>query len=191
MTMKTTAATAPGPALNAVRLVGIAGRVGQMRHEAQFRYDRRYKAALKAKLITDLYCFTLWAAQNGKPILKQPHPQGWKDFYIIHAVVHEIGQRWWEHLWDEKHADRPGGAWQGQDFDLMRVWREKMRGLLRDCRQDAVFDMDYEGFITTMTDAGANPKEAEQAADWLADVMWEDEGDTPSCAVVEAEATDT
>ena len=178
---RTTIQTPPNPVQDAASLVGLAARVGDARHTAEYQYDPKYRAALKATIMRDLWCSVLWAATNGEQVLEQPHRHGWKDFYVIQAAIGNAGNGYWQMLWDEKHPDRPGEAWTGEDYDLLPAWCDKMRTLIRECRQGDILDMEYDEYLAKLIDAGATTEEAEKSADWWLSVVEEEEGDTPSC----------
>lgn len=177
----TTARPRSTPGQSPADLLAIAGRVGAMRHASEFRHNSAYRATLREITTRNLWSSVLWAAKNGKRILSQPHPQGWQDFYIIAGALGNIGNGCWEMLWGERHPDRPGEAWTGEDHDLLPAWRDKMRAIIRECRQEDILDMTHSDYITKLIDAGATAEEAERLAGWWIAVADDTEGDTPIC----------
>ena len=99
-------------------------------------------------------------------------------FCFLHCAIALVSYRVWEDLWNEKHPDRFGQAWDGEDFVLMSIWREKVRTIIKECRHDAVFVMTAEQYITKLIDAGASEEAAQGLAAWLSEVKYD--GDAPS-----------
>lgn len=99
-------------------------------------------------------------------------------FYPLHCAIARVSYRMWEDLWNVKHPDRFGEAWEGEDVALMSIWREKVRTIIKECRQDAVFVMTAEQYITKLINAGTGEEIAQELAAWLSVVKYE--GDTPS-----------
>ena len=98
-------------------------------------------------------------------------------FCPLHCAIARVSYRMWEDLWNMKHPDRFGEAWEGEDFVLMSIWRAKVRTIIKECRQDAVFVMTAEQYITKLIDAGAGEEAAQELGAWLSAVKYE--GDTP------------
>jgi len=99
-------------------------------------------------------------------------------FFLLQCALAQVSFRVWEELWNEKHTELLGKAWEGEDFELMAVWRERVRSIIKECRQDAVFVMTSEHYITQLIDAGASEEAAQELAAWLSVVKYE--GDAPS-----------
>jgi hypothetical protein len=99
-------------------------------------------------------------------------------FCALHCAIALMSYGMWESLWDLKHPDRFGEACKGEDADLMSIWREKVRTIIKECHQDAVFVMTAEQYITQLIDAGASTEAAEELGSWLSVVKYE--GDAPS-----------
>lgn len=99
-------------------------------------------------------------------------------FYSLHCAIALVSYRIWEDLWNVKHPDRFGEAWEGEDVVLMSIWREKVRSLIKECHQDAVFVMTDEQYVTKLIDAGDSEEAAQELASWLSMVKYE--GDAPS-----------
>ena len=99
-------------------------------------------------------------------------------FYPLHWAIARVSYRMWEDLWNVEHPDRFGEAWEGEDFVLMSIWREKVRTIIKECRQDAVFVMTAEQYAAKLIRAGAGEEAAEELTAWLSEVKYE--GDTPS-----------
>jgi hypothetical protein len=99
-------------------------------------------------------------------------------FYRLQCAIAVVSYHMWEDLWNEKHPDKFGEAWNGQDFALMSIWREKVRTMIQECRQGAVLAMTAEEYVAMVIESGASEEAAEQLAEWLSEVEYE--GTTPS-----------
>jgi hypothetical protein len=77
----------------------------------------------------------------------------------------------WENLWNDAHPDRFGQAWEGEDFQLMSVWREKARTMIKECHQEWILAVgDADEYIGKLLEAGSSKEAAEELADWLGHV---------------------
>jgi len=96
-------------------------------------------------------------------------------FLWLHCCIAQVSYLTWEELWNEKHPDRYGKAWEDQDFDLMDVWREKVCGVLKRCGQDAVlaFAFTAEEYATQLISAGASDQVVDGLIDWMSKVRSE------------------
>jgi len=160
-------------------LLKIAVRTGLLACQADPSH-RFHEEVRKEAIISGFFAFVRWAAKEGKPILKQPHPRGWRDFLIIQIAIRMGIDELWEDLWNEKHPDRFGQAWEGEDFDLMKAWREKAINMITDCRQEAVLDMARDTYVTRLMEAGASEEHAQHLAEGLSEVILDrDGGDEP------------
>ena len=156
-------------------LFEISVKTGQLACQADPDYNLHQEARKKA-IISGFFAFIRWAAKEGKPILKQPHPDGWKDFLIIQIAIRMGIDELWEDLWNEKHPDRCGQAWNGEDFDLMVIWRNKALEVIRDCRQEAVLEMTADCYTARLMEAGAGEEHARHLADGLSEVIFDSDG---------------
>jgi hypothetical protein len=95
-------------------------------------------------------------------------------FFLLQCATGVVSFRLWEDLWNEKHPDRVGEAWDGEDFALMSVWREKVRAMIKQCDQNPVFDMTMEQYTAKLIDAGASEEEVAGLAVWMSEVMYEE-----------------
>ena len=116
-----------------------------------------------------LYELVIDAAQNGS--VKND-----ESFFMVQWAIETYSDRLWEKLWNEKHPDRYGKAFDkdSEDFDLMEVWRTKVRAMLKDCHQDAVLDMTYDEYVAKLTrgkDNKTDNKEVKEAVESLANWM--------------------
>jgi hypothetical protein len=100
------------------------------------------------------------------------------DFVSLHRNLALASYHVWENLWNEKHPDRLGSALEGQDFELMVVWRGRVRAMLSKCGQSNLFSFTTEQYAAELTAAGANKEEVEWLANWMSEVLYE--GTTPS-----------
>jgi hypothetical protein len=104
-----------------------------------------------------------------------PEEQG--GWFVLQISMMEVSYDMWEQLWNDAHPDRFEGVWDGVDFELMSVWRERVRTMIRECRQEAILAITVEEYFAQVTAVGPNEEVAEMLADW----MWKiHEGDTPS-----------
>jgi hypothetical protein len=119
--------------------------------------------------------FTVVGAKNGISFSPQiPEEQdGWFELQIS---MQEISYEMWEQLWNDAHPDR-FGEWDREDFTLMSVWREKVRTIIKECRQEAILGMTAEEYFNHLTAAGASGEDAQELADWILEIH---AGDTPS-----------
>jgi hypothetical protein len=100
---------------------------------------------------------------------------GWREtdegLLLLLSAIAQVSYLCWEDLWSEAHPDRLGQAWSGEDFDLMSVWRERVRTIIRDCRQEWLFTVsDPDQYMGKLAEAGADGKQAEELADWLSNL---------------------
>lgn len=100
-------------------------------------------------------------------------------FLFLQCAIAQVSYLMWEELWSEKHPDHYGKAWEDQDFELMAVWREKVRGLLEKCGQDAVLVLTAEEYAAQLIGAGASDQVVDALIDWMSEVRCE--GTTGPC----------
>jgi hypothetical protein len=91
----------------------------------------------------------------------------------LQCAAHIESCRLWEELWDAEHPGRLGEACVGEDFALVAVWCEKVRAMITQCGQDAVFAMPPEQYTAKLIDSGAGEEEAAELAAWMSEVMHE------------------
>jgi hypothetical protein len=92
-------------------------------------------------------------------------------FLLLQFAIERVSELCWEYLWNETHPNRFGQAWDGEDFELMSVWREKVRALINECHQEWLLLLnDAEEYAGKLIDAGASTECAEELADWLSEV---------------------
>jgi len=103
-------------------------------------------------------------------------------FYPLQLAIARVSYRMWEDLWNEKHPDRSGKAWEGEDVSLMWVWREKVLVTINECHQGAVLVMSAEEYAAELVATGADEEAAADLSEWLLEVMYEET--TPSTEVV-------
>jgi len=99
------------------------------------------------------------------------------SWFLLQISMMEVSHTMWERLWDEARPDRYGEAWDGVDFELMSVWRQKVRTMIRECHQGAILAMAVEEYILQLSTVGRSKKDAEALADWIWEVQ---AGTTPS-----------
>jgi hypothetical protein len=98
-------------------------------------------------------------------------------WFELQISMREISYEMWEQLWSVAHPDRHGELWEGKDFGLMSVWRQKVRPMIKECRQEAILEMTVEEYFNHLIAAGADEACAQDFADWILKIH---EGDTPS-----------
>jgi hypothetical protein len=95
-------------------------------------------------------------------------------FFLLQFFMQIVSYRLWEDLWNDKHPDRFGQAQVGEDGALMAGWRERVRAMINECGQEAVFAMTAEEYVAELIDAGADQDAAENLKDWMSIVMYEE-----------------
>jgi hypothetical protein len=90
---------------------------------------------------------------------------------LLQCVMERVSYLDWETLWNNAHPDRVGEAWEGEDFQLMSVWRKKVHTMIKECHQEWMLAVnDADEYIGKLLDAGASKEEATALADWLGEV---------------------
>jgi hypothetical protein len=90
---------------------------------------------------------------------------------LLHFAMQRVSNVEWENLWNGAHPDRFGQAWEGEDVQLMSVWREKIRTMIKECHQEWILAVgDADEYIGKLLEAGSSKEVAEELADWLGDV---------------------
>jgi hypothetical protein len=102
---------------------------------------------------------------------------GQDGWLLLQISMEQVSYAIWEQLWNEAHPDRFGEAWEGEDFDLMSVWRQKVRAMIKECDQEAILDMTVEEYYDQITATGEIEEVAEALAGWISVIH---EEDTPS-----------
>lgn len=146
----------------------IAGRVNRFIHSPA--------PDLKEQELTALAEAHVYLAKIGD----DPFVDSSCGFFLLQSALAQESYRLWEGLWNDNHPDRFGQPWEGEDFALMSVWREKVRGVIKECRQEAVLAMTGEEYVAKLIAAGADEHAAEDLSDWLSEVTYESEGTTGS-----------
>ena len=89
-------------------------------------------------------------------------------FLLLQFAIARVSDLYWEDLWNEAHPHRFGHAWDGEDIELMSIWRENVRTLIKECHQEWLFLVsNAEEYMARLVDAGASKEDAEELADWL------------------------
>jgi hypothetical protein len=173
----------------AYELLKIAAKAGQIAYRASHEPEAYRMAGRLNRLVQfqisdlgeeEIATFAqahVYLASIGDPLVGGP-----SAFYSLQAAIAQVSYRIWEDLWNDKHPDSFEKAWNGQDFGLMLLWREKVRAMIEECHLYAVFAMAAEEYVAKLIGAGASEEAAEELAEWLADVKYE--GTTRSTQVV-------
>ena len=96
---------------------------------------------------------------------------------LLQISMEQVSYALWEQLWNDAHPDRFGEAWDGQDVDLMSIWREKVRTMITECQQAAILAMTLEEYFARLTAAGDSAEVTEGLAEWISMIRV---GATPS-----------
>lgn len=108
------------------------------------------------------------------------HPS---HFLALQLAIGTVSFCLWERLWDNRHPGRIGEAWDGEDFGLMEVWREQVRSMIKECGQGAALAMTAAQYVNKLVEAGATSEAAEELAEWMSEVTYEDEGEASRATV--------
>jgi hypothetical protein len=89
-------------------------------------------------------------------------------FRLLQFAIARVSDLCWEELWNDTHPDRFGQAWEGEDFELMSIWREKVGIIIEECHQEWLFLVsDADEYIAKLVEAGVAQEVAEELAAWL------------------------
>jgi hypothetical protein len=89
-------------------------------------------------------------------------------FLLLQFAIVRVSELCWEDLWNDTHPHRFGHAWDGEDCELMSIWRENVCTLIKECHQEKLLlASDAYEYIARLIDAGASQEDAEELADWL------------------------
>jgi tRNA-binding EMAP/Myf-like protein len=95
------------------------------------------------------------------------------DFVAISAALYFRAWDLWERLWVGKHPDRADESQTGEDFDLMPVWRAKVRDLFAKHHMAHVLDMDPQAYMDKLMAEGLDQDFAVLFTETFFDVHWE------------------
>ncbi len=95
---------------------------------------------------------------------------------LLHCEMVELSYLKWERLWNKTHPDRLGQGLDGEDFELMSVWRQEVRTLIEEWWPG--MDVDVAGakqYIETLQMVWLPPSSwptswLETLVDWLGEV---------------------
>jgi hypothetical protein len=94
----------------------------------------------------------------------------------LQLAIAQVSDLYWEDLWNDTHPDQFGQSRDQDDFELMPVWREKVRKLIEECHQEWLLTVDApEEYKETLMAAGASDGAADRLVDWLSMVRSEQE----------------
>jgi hypothetical protein len=92
-------------------------------------------------------------------------------FLLLQFAIVQVSYLCWEDLWNGTHPQRFGQAWDGEDPELMSIWRRRVRTIINECHQDwLLLVSDVDKCKARLVDAGASEQVAEEFADWLSNV---------------------
>lgn len=90
---------------------------------------------------------------------------------LLHVAIARVSYACWEELWNQAHPDRFGQGSDGEDFELMAVWRERVCTIIDECHQKWMLEIDdADEYTRKLQQAGASKEAAEGLADWLGNV---------------------
>lgn len=92
-------------------------------------------------------------------------------FLLLQAAMARASCEIWENLWNQKHPGRHGGAWEGEDWDLMLVWRRAVQNLITECRQGTLLSLNVQEYFAALIKAGACEEQAQDLSDWFSQVV--------------------
>src|SRR6266852_2900912 len=153
-------------------LLTIAAKAGQLAYQAS-REPESYRLAGRlfrdeiGHDVEDYAEAVVYQARMGN----DPYADDPRHFLLLQVFMQVVSGRLWEGLWNDKYPDRFGQAWNGQDFALMSVWGEKVRAMIKESGQDAVFAMTAEEYVAKLIDASANEEAVEMLVDWISNVL--------------------
>ena len=76
---------------------------------------------------------------------------------LLQIAIERASNVEWEKLWNDAHPDQIGQASEGEDFQLMLVWRERVQTLIKECHQEWVLAInDTDEYIGKLVEAGAS-----------------------------------
>jgi len=94
----------------------------------------------------------------------------------LHLSIARVTEVAWEGLWEDAHPDRPNDAWEGEDSELMGVWRERAAATIGECHQGWILELDdADEYIQALLAAGADEETTQILANWLKEVRCEAE----------------
>ena len=133
---------------------------------------------------TEAVCEIIVAGmKNGDPFVRTL-PETPDGFALVHCAMWNVSMPVRKDMWVDAHPDQPGQEWDGEDFVLMSVWRDNVRAVVKDCRQEVWLKMTANDYISRLIAGGMPEKLAEGIADWISEIR---DWDTPSTEVVEEE----
>jgi hypothetical protein len=170
--------------LDAPRLIEIADRAQELANCA-FREPEAYRIAgrvIRSRIHLELGNIATEAdtgalAEAHVHLAKagdDPYAAHPAHFFLLQCATQIVSCRLWEDCWNEKHPDRVGEAWDGEDFALMSVWREKVRAMIKQCDQNPVFGMTMKQYAAELIDAGASEEVVAGLVVWMSEVMYEE-----------------
>jgi hypothetical protein len=95
----------------------------------------------------------------------------------LQSAMWQVSMDLMETIWERAHPDGFGLARDEENFDLPAVRREKVRAMIKDCKQGAILSVTVKEYFDHLTAAGESQEVAAALADWLSLIHG---GDTPS-----------
>jgi hypothetical protein len=89
---------------------------------------------------------------------------------LLYCAFEHRSQILWESLWNEKHPDRIGQAWDESDFELSLMWKQRIRAMFTQCGQGAVLTLTGGEFVTRLSDAGGKEELINALAPWFQEI---------------------
>jgi hypothetical protein len=87
---------------------------------------------------------------------------------ILQLAIAHMSDLCWQDLWNDAHPDRFGQ--DGEDFELMPVWRERVHAIIKECEQEWVLECHVDDYDGTLIEAGADEGAVEPLIERLLEV---------------------
>jgi hypothetical protein len=156
----------------AIRVEALATQVSQesqtYRIAGRLARDPYDAAALSKAIVNDAKCEHAFTSMT---------PEATMYRALLQHAMYEVSMHVWEELWNDAHPNQFGLGLEGEDIALMSVWREKVRAMIKECRQGAILNITVEEYFDDLKAAGESEEDAEALADWISEIRV---GGTPS-----------
>jgi replication fork clamp-binding protein CrfC len=132
-------------------------RAGRLNRLVQFRFSD-----LNEEEVTDFAEAHVDIAKENPSFGTDP-----EGFYLLQSAIAQASYRLWERMWDQKHPDKTGKAWEGQDASLFSIWRQQLLLTIEECHQTAALKMNSAEYIAKLIAGGASNEAADHILGWL------------------------
>jgi hypothetical protein len=161
---------------NASALLTVAAKVQILSNQAFAEPESRRVAGRLARDPQDIWAISKTIVDGMKKggTLVSIFAEIPKGRILLHYAMREVSMNLWGELWNEAHPDQFGMGGEGEDIDLMRVWSEKVRAMIRECNQESILSLNVEDYFNQLAVEGEDEEFAEALAAWLSQVQEED-----------------